>query len=80
MLDALGVLFLSAWQQVSLYHQLCLLARANACFREQYSTLSKVFVTSGSDFEGKNVFGGRRIDQRMVLFFRLPVITFTRTA
>jgi hypothetical protein len=62
MLDALSVLFLSAWQQVSLYHLLCLLARPNSCFREQYSTISKVFVTSCGDFEGKDVFPGRSID------------------
>ena len=62
MLDALGVLFSSAWQQVSLYHMLCLLARANACFREQYSTIGKVLVASCSNFEGKDVLPGRRID------------------
>lgn len=69
MLNALGVLFQSARQQVSLYHVLCLLARANSCFREQYSTISKVFVSSGSDFEGKNVFGGRRLDMKRAKAF-----------
>ena len=64
MLNALGVLFSSARQQVSLYDVLCLLARPNSCFREQYSTISKVFVTSRGDLEGKNVFAGRCIDMK----------------
>jgi hypothetical protein len=64
MLNALGVLFQSARQQVSLYDVLCLLARPNSWFREQYSTISKVFITSCSDFEGKNVFPGWCIDMK----------------
>ena len=51
-------------QHISLYHVLCLLARANSCFREQYSTIRQVFVTSCGDFESKNVFPGRCIDMQ----------------
>ena len=47
-----------------LYDVLCLLARPNSCFREQYSTISTVFVTSRGDLEGKNVFPGRCIDMK----------------
>src|SRR6266571_7471085 len=54
-----------------LYDVLCLLARPNSCFREQYSTISTVFVTSRGDLEGKNVFPGRCIDMSIVA----PTIT-----